>query len=119
MSKAAHIAAIEWAIAKGYVLSVGDYSEDEYDLEYSANRAAILEAVQATDLPNVAIFRPNQTDTSAEAHGWDYLLTFSVIDDGIPEETVADWTIPRDDAAQWRIDAEREFDAVVTGRAAA
>lgn len=102
--KTAHEIAIEWALSKGYCMSVCDYSSDvdEWDCEYSTDKAEIMECCRATELPNVSIFR-----------GRDYLLTFSVIDDGIPAESINDYTVPRDDAEQWRIDAYKEFDRTV------
>ena len=103
----AHIKAIDWALSQGYVMSVTDLQADdgEWDLERSSDREAIIEACRATDIPNVYIFR-----TKPEPG---YLLTFSVIDEGVPDETVNDWTVPRDDAEQWRIDGEKAFELAV------
>jgi hypothetical protein len=103
--KKAHHKAIDWALAQGYDMSVTDLyaDDDEWDVEHSTKRQEIIEACEATDVPNVYIYR------------WDgaYLLTFSVIDEGVPDETVNDWTVPRDDADPWRIEAAKDFERAV------
>lgn len=109
---AAHIRGIDWALAQGYNMSVTDRCADEgeYDLVHSTDRAAIIEACQATDIPNVEIWRPLVVDGHTKH---EYLLTFSVIDEGIPDETVNDWTVPNDDAPAWRVTAEKAFSKAV------
>jgi hypothetical protein len=87
-----HIHAIDWALDKGYVMSVTDLCADdgEWDVKYSADRAALIEACQATDIPNVHIFEHVPT---SEGWGWRRITTFSVIDEGVPAETINDYTI--------------------------
>ncbi|MCP4470472.1 MAG: hypothetical protein GY815_07265 [Gammaproteobacteria bacterium] len=129
----AHERAIDHFLAKGARISVRDLhggkDEDgnpehelfltsdqdeggnpEYDLFLSNDRKHIIDACQATDLPILAVYLQPDTDTE-----YRYLLTFSVIDKGIPDETINDWTVPCDNADQWRIDAEKEFSSVVFG----
>lgn len=110
MTQSAHIKAIDWAITKGAYISVRDYSEDDYDLQMSNDRAAILAAIDATELPNVEIHM--RDGTSIE---YRYLLTFSVIDEGIPDETINDYTTPAGDASEWRLRAAADFERAVYG----
>ena len=88
-----HERAIDWALGKGYSMSVRDYSCDEYDCEFSQDRAEILEHAMGTDLPNVEIFSP-KTDKDADEKRrlWNYVCTFSIIDEGEPSETINDYT---------------------------
>jgi hypothetical protein len=109
MTQSAHIKAIDWALAQGFNMSVTDLccDEGEWDLEHSTDRAKLIDACQATDIPNVYIYKLEGMDQL-------YLLTFSVIDEGIPDETINDWTIPRDDSQLWRIEAARNFELAVS-----
>jgi hypothetical protein len=84
MTTSIHIKAIDWALTKGYLLSVRDYSEDEYDIELSQDRQAIIDACEATELPNVEII-------DAWPVGHKRIAVFSVIDEGIPDETINDY----------------------------
>jgi len=84
MTTAIHIQAIDWAIAQGYYLSVRDYSEDEFDLEDSQDRDAIIEACEATELPNVHIEKRGM-------YAKRRIAIFSVVDEGIPHETINDF----------------------------
>ncbi len=83
-----HIRAIDWALARGYVLSVRDYSEDyseeTCDVWRSDNRKEIIEATEATEMPNVHILEP-------VGNKYRRIAIFSVIDEGIPEETINDY----------------------------
>ena len=91
-----HHRAIDWAIDKGYVLSVQDYEcnpdprmTDEWDVQYTRNRADIIAACDATELPNVTIYQ-----TFGPGHK--RITTFSVIDEGIPSEAINDYTCSDD-----------------------
>jgi len=111
----AHERALDWALGKDARISVRDYQGDEdadgnpeYDCFLSTDRKEIIEAIEGTEMPNVEIYlQPDAKSPFA------YLLTFSVIDEGIPDETICDWTIPAGNAAPWRIAAEKEFDRAV------
>ena len=98
MTTSAHIKAIDWALAQGYALSVRDCSEEDYDLTLSQDRAAVIEACTDTELPSVEIHMPSAPvegdENTVTRRRWAYLLTFSVIDEGIPDETINDYTIP-------------------------
>lgn len=82
-----HIRAIDWALGEGYFISVRDYSETEFDIKRSQDRAAIIEAVEATELPNVyiSVFIPIRLPA------WRRIAVFSVIDEGEPLETINDY----------------------------
>ena len=111
----AHERAIDWALGRKAKISVRDYAADddedgnpEYDVFLSSNRKEIIDGINGTDIPNVEIYlQPSKEDI------YRYLLTFSVIDEGIPDETICDWTVPTEKAAPWRIAAEKEFDKAV------
>ena len=92
-----HHRAIDWAIEKGYFLSVTDLScdvfmddpeDDEWDIKHSQDRQALIDAAEGTDIANVHIFE--RADDSAR------ITVFSVIDEGIPGETINDYTISDD-----------------------
>lgn len=90
-----HLKAIDWALAKGYRLSVTDYcidleGPDDFDLYLSSDRDAIIEAIEATEMPNVHI---NSHDGS--------IAIFSVIDEGIPEETINDYSPAQGEFNDW------------------
>lgn len=92
-----HLKAIDWALAKGYRLSVTDYcidleGPDDFDLYRSSDRDAIIEAIEATELPNVHIIDPKYNHT---------LAIFSVIDEGIPEETINDYSPAQGEFNDW------------------
>lgn len=88
---AIHIKAIDWAIAQGYTLSVTDVSADrgEWDVWRSHDRKAVIEACEATELPNVYIEK-----LDPDRNKYIRVAVFSVIDEGIPEETINDYISP-------------------------
>jgi hypothetical protein len=97
-----HIHAIRWALAQGYVMSVTDLcaDDDEWDCEYSADEAEITACCSATDIPNAYIFEKvdcadgrGAGDKDSEGNCYRHISTFSVIDEGVPEETINDYTI--------------------------
>jgi len=87
-----HITAIDWAIGQGYFIGVQDYSSelDEWDVRFSRDKAAIIEAIEATELPNVVIFKKVISAVHA-GEAYKRLATFSVIDEGHPDETINDY----------------------------
>ncbi len=89
-----HLKAIDWALGKGYCLSVCDVSSPigEWDIEKSTDRAEIIEAIEATELPNVHIVDPKYNHA---------LAVFSVIDEGIPEETINDYAPATGEFNDW------------------
>jgi hypothetical protein len=93
MTTSIHIKAIDWALAKGYFLSVRDYSEDEYDIKLSQDRQAIIDACEATDLPNVHITEIEYFEhlVPKAIKNRRRIAVFSVIDEGIPDETINDY----------------------------
>ena len=92
MTTSIHIKAIDWALAQGYSISVSDYCEDEYDVLLCRDRVEILGAVEGTELPNVFIHKP-----SVKSPGkWVRVAVFSVIDEGIPDETINDYVAQPD-----------------------
>lgn len=100
-----HIQAVDWALSKGYVMSVTDYccsvfnddpDDDEWDIQYSSDRAEILSAIDGTDLPNVYVFGIKFVGAERK-----HITTFSVIDEGIPEESINDYTIPREGGSEF------------------
>lgn len=97
-----HTRAIDWALSKGWLISVTDLccDDDEWDLEYSSDRDACHDAASATDIPNVHLFTAER----------EHIMTFSVIDEGVPDETINDYTIARDDAPEWKKKACDEWD---------
>ena len=91
-----HHRAIDWAIDKGYVLSVQDYEcnpdprmTDEWDVQYTRSRADIIAACDGTELPNVTIYQ-------SVGPGHKRITTFSVIDEGIPGDAINDYTVSDD-----------------------
>jgi hypothetical protein len=110
-----HERAIDWALAKGYSMSVRDYSCDDYDCKFSTDRAEILDHAMGTDLPNVEIFAPTEhikgcsPDGIIDRRTWKYVCTFSIIDEGVPEETINDYTVSSDNPLA------QEFDAWFSG----
>jgi hypothetical protein len=108
-----HERAIDWALAKSCSMSVRDYSCDDYDCKFSTDRAEILDHAMGTDLPNVEIFAPRQINFDTEAkpsrRKWEYVCTFSIIDEGVPEETINDYTVSSDNPLA------QEFDAWFSG----
>jgi hypothetical protein len=114
--KKAHEVAIDWALARGYNISVKDRCQDnEWDVVHSHDRQEILDACEATDVPNVYIFNPMWNPEPGIMHGicHKYLLTFSVIDEGIPAETINDYTAPSAAAAEWRREAFAAFEKAI------
>ena len=85
-----HVDAIDWALSQGYLLSVRDYSEDEYDVKLSADRAEILDIVQNIELPNVFIHQRMQNEETGKP-SYRRVAVFSVIDEGFPAETINDY----------------------------
>ena len=92
--KPIHERAVEWALGLGYFISVTDIScdvfsedpaDDEWDIKHSTDKAEIMAAIEGTDLPNVYIF--------TEADDKTYQFAFSVIDEGVPLETINDYTM--------------------------
>lgn len=83
-----HERAIDWAIAQGYYLSVTDIScePDEWDVWLSQDRKEVIDACEATELPNVSIYRKRPSGKYAR------IAVFSVIDEGTPEETINDYS---------------------------
>lgn len=99
--KPIHERAVEWAIERGYYLSVTDLccsifnddpDDDEWDVKHSQDKAAIMDAIDATDIPNVHIFL-SADDASRQ-------IVFSVINEGVPDETINDYTLGSKPAAQ-------------------
>ena len=96
--------AIDWALSQEYQLSVHDYSEPgEYDCKYSTDRQAIIDCIEGTELPNVEIHNKHSQ----------YLLTFSVIIDGNPDEYINDYTMPNERADRWRQRAAQQFEKAI------
>ncbi len=96
MKKAIHIKAIDWALALDYFISVRDVSEDAFDIKWSQDRAAIIDAIEGTELPNVFITdksdpESTQTDTGQTRNKYRRVAVFSVIDEGEPDETINDY----------------------------
>lgn len=93
MNQSMHIRAIDWALAKGYCMSVTDVScevfcddpdDDEWDVKHSTDRMDIIEAAEGTDIANVHIFERADDATR--------IVCFSVIDEGEPSESINDYT---------------------------
>ena len=114
MKQSMHIRAIDWALSKGYLMSVTDLccsvfnddpDDDEWDVEFSDDRAEIIAATEATDVPNVYIFESKTVNS--------HICTFSVIDEGQPDETINDYTVSDDPRAQefdqWFSDACSDY----------
>lgn len=100
-----HIKAIDWALAQGYVICVGDYSETDWDISFSSDRAAIIAAVEATELPNVTIYNKRR---SGKHHR---IAVFSVIDEGWPSQTINDYVAkPFGEFEHWFDAAMQSYD---------
>jgi hypothetical protein len=93
MTTSIHIKAIDWALAQGYFLSVRDYSEEEFDLKLSQDRAEIIDACEATEMPNVYITEIEYFEhlVPKAIKNRRRIAVFSVIDEGIPDETINDY----------------------------
>jgi hypothetical protein len=99
-----HERAIDWAIAQGYYLSVRDYYEEEFDVRHSQDRKEVIDACEATELPNVYIGR-RQNRLDPNDIFYDSVAVFSVIDEGIPDETICDYVPATGEFNDW-FDAE-------------
>jgi hypothetical protein len=123
MTESIHIRAVDWALDKGYVISVQDYccEADEWDCEYSRDRAKILEAIDGTELPNVYILEPfieHKTRISGDKtkkiiqSNYRHITTFSVIDEGTPSETINDFSCGPNSGEfdQWISDAWKDYE---------
>jgi hypothetical protein len=100
--RTAHEVAVDWALARGYNISVGDYNEIELDLEHSEDRDEIIKAILATDMPNAYIYDYRHK----------YLFTFSVVAENSPGETISDYTIPAT-PDEWLCSAFEAFEKAI------
>ena len=105
MNQKMHIKAIDWAISKGYFISVTDMCADvdEWDVKHSQDRKELIDACEATEIPNVWIHKYVEwvDHNKASRKGYKRVAIFSVIDDGIPDETICDYTPAEGEFNDW------------------
>ena len=89
-----HIRAVDWALIKGFYISVNDYccEPDEWDVQQSNDRDEILDAINGTEIPNVYIYEKLNQSNDDRDPAYRHITTFSVIDEGNPSETINDYT---------------------------